>query len=129
VVAGPSASIDLAPTLLAEAGLDGSGLPGQLLGRRRADQPVFVSTDWHVVVQGTDKLVLPASGAALLFDLEADPGETVDLAAQRPERVAELNELRSAWLRSLTRPRGETVDVPLTEEEAAELRALGYLGQ
>jgi hypothetical protein len=32
-----------------------------------------------------------------LFDLESDPGERRDLAAQRPDKVAALKQLSIAW--------------------------------
>jgi arylsulfatase len=59
----------------------GTGLGWELFGRRAIRQG-----DWKAVH-------LPAPygpGAWQLYDLSADPGETDDLAAARPDKLAEL---------------------------------------
>lgn len=43
--------------------------------------------------RGPHKLVARSDGSRALFDVEADPGETRDLAAERPDLVAELERL------------------------------------
>ncbi|MDH3685557.1 MAG: sulfatase-like hydrolase/transferase [Myxococcales bacterium] len=86
------------------------------------------------LIEGTDKLVRLSEGAYQLFDLAGDPGEREDLAAARPERVAELaatleavvveNEARRA--RNLNaRDSAERVRTDAETEDA--LRALGYV--
>ncbi len=63
-------------------------------------------------------------GREELYDLARDPGETTNLAAAQPGRVAELAKLirqRFAGLRSRTRSQ----DVP--EELEKELKSLGYV--
>jgi hypothetical protein len=63
--------------------------------------------------------------AIRLVDLEADPGETRDVAASHPDVVAE----RTARLDTLRDALG-VEDVPpleLSEDDAERLRALGYL--
>jgi arylsulfatase A-like enzyme len=52
------------------------------VGRREA---VLRHGDW--------KLRLPGEGKPELYDLKQDPGETRDLAAEQPQRVAELKKL------------------------------------
>jgi arylsulfatase A-like enzyme len=48
--------------------------------------------------QGNEKLVEHfEDGRVELFDLESDPGERRDLAAERPERAAVLKERLTAW--------------------------------
>jgi arylsulfatase A-like enzyme len=61
----------------------------------------------------------------LLYDLENDPGETRDLAAERPEVVA----LHRERVRELTRQLGTSnaLDSKLSADDAARLRALGYI--
>ncbi|TWU28628.1 sulfatase family protein [Bythopirellula polymerisocia] len=61
------------------------------------------------VIRGYDKLLLtydgqpgklkfpPQSGEPQLFDLQADPKETVNLASQKPELVKELRGLLTEW--------------------------------
>ncbi len=73
-----------------------------------------------------------------LYDLEADPGQTRDLAAERPDLAAQLRRALLAWYeenervaRRLERESleaGQDAGVPApSEEEAARLRALGYV--
>lgn len=74
------------------------------------------------------KLLLPESRVPVLFNLEADPGETRDVAAQNPE----LTEQYVRWaLRPLEKPLPTVTRVqrPLTPAERERLRALGYLAE
>jgi hypothetical protein len=73
-----------------------------------------------------------------LFDLDADPGQTIDLAPERPELAARLRHALLDWyaenervarrleLESRAAGRDPTMAAP-SEEEAARLRALGYV--
>ena len=66
------------------------------------------------------------SGAAMLFDLAADPGEHNDLATRHPEELrALLGELsdRLAEAKEL----GVGVQAELDEDLLRRLRALGYI--
>jgi len=47
------------------------------------------------------KLVAPVSGPLELYDLQADPGETKDLAAGNRQIVAEMEKLLRDWQRSV----------------------------
>ena len=61
-----------------------------------------------------------------LYDLAADPGETVDLAPGRPDDVARLRERLAIWVRAESRAPG-TFE-PVADPEAIEaLRELGYV--
>lgn len=75
------------------------------------------------------KLIVPSPGKPELFDTLRDPGETVDLAAQHPERVemllARLAKWRQEALASLPGDQGEIP--PMDEETRDKLRALGYI--
>ncbi|MBN1837564.1 MAG: sulfatase-like hydrolase/transferase [Spirochaetales bacterium] len=54
---------------------------------------------------GNWKMLLNAqTGAAVLYDLESDPGEHRNLAAQHPEKVRELKEILEAWEEGLVPP-------------------------
>lgn len=54
------------------------------------------------ILVGREKLVRSyETGSRRLFDLENDPGERHDLAAQRPERVAELTARLDRYLREI----------------------------
>jgi hypothetical protein len=62
-----------------------------------------------------------------LFDLAADPLELTDVAGQHPKRVERMREQVETLLTD--RPRGTIEEVEVTPELAAELEALGYIGE
>ena len=115
-VAAPVQSCDLAQTFLELAEVPAPDLPfagrslvPHLAGRPSAaelDRAVFSGTSlgWPSVRAGRHKLIRHTSGAEVLFDLEADPGERTDLAAHPdPDRdlVAVRDELRARLLAEL----------------------------
>ena len=124
------AAIDLVPSLLAVAGggapadvvFDGEALPDVLLGRSRASRanPLFFrrppdrdafagETDLPdlAVRKGRWKLLCEYDGTSpQLYDLENDPGEKRDLAADHPERVRKLRGKLLGWHRALPQDEG-----------------------
>lgn len=74
----------------------------------------------RAVRRGPEKLIVASDSPAMLFDTILDPGETEDLAAQRPAAVLALSQLLppDSSLGPLAPP-------PAATEDA--LRALGYL--
>jgi arylsulfatase A-like enzyme len=62
---------------------------------------------------------------AWLFDIEADPGETVDVSKQRPDIAAEHRKRIAQLTTALAGQVSE--DEKLTEQDRQRLRALGYL--
>jgi len=67
--------------------------------------------------------------AEQLYDLETDPGETTNLAAEQPNRCADLRTRLDEWLDNLPRPEKSqpSVEHPGEDEELMEtLDALGY---
>jgi len=100
--------IDVLPTVLDTLGIElgpervaqlaGQSLVPALLGEASwGDQPAVTEVDYEGVyrkslIQGGTKYVRTWAPRLeeRLFDLEADPGETRDLAAESPGRVAEL---------------------------------------
>lgn len=127
-----AAHIDVMPTLLDAAGvaapdnLDGRSMLPLLEGRAVdwPDRQIVIQTHrgnepqrWHhfALIEQRWKLVhptgfgretMPEEVPFELYDLVADPGESNDLAAERPEKVAELKAAYSAWFDdvSSTRP-------------------------
>jgi len=108
----PVSSLDLYPTLvaLAEAELaPGKKLDGIDIGEAvvegrpaRAGQPLFAMRHWggwHDVGMRVDqwKLTREATGGWRLYDVENDPGETKNLAARHPERVATMVQAVERW--------------------------------
>ena len=76
---------------------------------------------------GSWKLIQPEGGPPELYDPEADPGETRNLAGERPEVVAELRRRLEAWNAGRP-PQPAPTDGPSLDEETREaLRSLGYL--
>jgi len=128
-------TIDIAPTLLGRAGL---AIPAIMSGRdllsgagRESPQAALVISQYggarYSVRTPRWKLLVEADPLSyVLHDLEPDPGETVDVAAREPERVAELRRALASW-RATQKPIGEQTDVVLDAEEIEHLRALGYL--
>jgi choline-sulfatase len=129
---GPTASIDLAPTLLEIAGVPYHGLPGMLLPRSSTQRTIVTGYNWPVVVSGGWKAVLASHvGIEELYHLPSDPHEQRDLAAAEPARLARLRQAQSAYqehLRALESGlvRGTAPEAVLTPEEIERLRALGY---
>lgn len=80
------------------------------------------------VQRGTLKLVWSSDGSRRLYDLESDPGEQRDLAAERPDLVAEL--VRAVEDRQALASESRFPEAaPILDAGAREqLRELGYLG-
>ncbi|MEQ1858517.1 MAG: sulfatase-like hydrolase/transferase [Chthoniobacteraceae bacterium] len=98
VFTAPVSTLDILPTALAAAGekppadLDGVDLLPHWRGETNV--PPHATLYWRYGAQfalreGRWKLV-HAGKQTELFDVDADPGETTDLAAREPERAAEL---------------------------------------
>lgn len=116
-VGAPIQLMDLSPTLLERAGwtTQPSAHGRSLIPKLRGNAPVVSSLP--IVVVATDGAALRVVGhkliqtgeRTLLYDLEADPGETIDLAEAEPELARRLGS-QLAQLRGLGRPdarRGE----------------------
>ncbi len=131
--ARPVGLLDVTPTLLDWLDLpplanpEGRSRASLLRGEDREGPPVVtehkrgwrVSTDRHALV--VDKR------GVQLFDLVADPLETRDLAAERPEAVASLQAVVERH-QARTRPAVDSGEpAPVLDAETREaLRALGY---
>jgi arylsulfatase A-like enzyme len=129
----PTASIDLAPTLLAAVGLDHQGLPGRDLATLGDGRRALVAgTLYKAVIAPPWKAIFAINRPEdpVLFHLGRDPGERHDLAARHPEILARLRDLGLAHVvasRELTRPEGDPERPVLSPEERRRLEALGYL--
>jgi arylsulfatase A-like enzyme len=129
--------VDVAPTLLALAGLE---IPDSMEGRNVFNRPAPERwQDQRVYSQYGDalycvrtprwKLIHRTDGRNVkLFDLHRDPGERRNLRTRYPEVVdaliSELEEWRAA------RPQldlGSSREVELSQERIEELRSLGYV--
>jgi arylsulfatase A-like enzyme len=109
----PVWSLDILPTALAAAGLplprekplDGKNILPVLTGEadRIHDHLFWTRGDSSAVRSGRWKLVA-IEGRRELFDLDADPGESNDLADEYPKKVAELSALYEAWFEKMAKP-------------------------
>jgi arylsulfatase A-like enzyme len=147
-VAQPVSHVDLMPTLADLFGVEclesprGESLLPLLRGEPAPDlaerDHYLVSplreTESDALVRGRFKLIAAAEDRALeLYDLLADPGETANLAAARPDLAHDLLR-RLRRVRADERRRWETI-VPGAAEAAAageqetlrQLKALGYI--
>lgn len=132
--AGPSSSVDLAPTLLRRAGLLADGLPGVALGSRLGEEPVFSGTLAKAVIVGSVKGIFGgAEDISEVYDLVVDPGELDNTAAGNREQTNQLRALlrlhrqRSAALYRQFGSEPADREVVLSESERERLRAFGYL--
>ena len=102
----PISSLDVFPTVVAAAGLkspprpyDGKDLMVQLSDKAVwSRKPLFWrSTPIRAVRDGDWKYLETYDGERFLYDVKADPRETVNLASREPERVAALKAKLDAW--------------------------------
>jgi arylsulfatase len=134
--------IDLMPSLLEQLQLPiPSGLQGVPLGPLLAGSPAAQSLfafaegvksdpeqcalylgDWKLAFTG-------AAGGYQLYDLKSDPLEQRDLSDVRPAEVARMRQLLERQVRRNRQLAGVTAaeHAPLTDEQAEQLRSLGYL--
>jgi choline-sulfatase len=127
-------SIDLVPSLLAALALPADAtLPGRSLANREPRRVYseamipfedFYLAPVHGVRDGEHSFYL--SSDKELYDLRADPGETKNLIAEKPELAREYEEWMRAQLAATKPARAETVH--LDEESARLLASLGYVG-
>jgi arylsulfatase A-like enzyme len=115
-VDAPAISLDLTATALAAAAarpapgkpLDGVNLLPHVAGT--VGTPPHEILFWRygefaAVRRGNDKLHVSRNGPAKLYDLAADPAETTDVAAQRPQVVREMSAALAAWDAQLVPPK------------------------
>lgn len=78
-----------------------------------------------------NKLITGSDGTLELYDLVTDPGEQINLAAETPGIVAELQGVLSEWRTTVgltpVQQNSSVTPPALASEVAARLKALGYL--
>lgn len=127
-VAEIAGAVDLLPTLTALAGvaragdkpLDGRDLTPLLLGQKVSWPARTLFTAWGGKVSArAQQYRLDAAGA--LFDMVADPAQTKDIAAERPEAAA-LKQAAQAWRAEMY---GPDADAKLEKGGRVDPRKLG----
>ena len=121
-----------------------AGAPGPILSELHAaeemgggrvgssDPQMWGDRRYRLLRVGDLKLVTSSKGDALLYDLGTDPLESRDLAAERPQDLARMQERLSAaeaelGLSAIDAPLAVGEDAPELDETTRErLRALGY---
>ncbi len=127
-----STIVDITPTLLdlaaAEIPAEMSGV--SLLEPAAPDRPLLASLDdLRRLSDGDFVLMLGPGKRVTLFDEDADPTGTVNLAARQPERVERLRR-RLAELEATLTPVAGGGDAATLDAAAVEaLRAMGYLDE
>jgi arylsulfatase A-like enzyme len=87
--------------------------------------------EWRGVRRGPYKLVWTDEALPELFDVIGDPGEQVNLAAERPGETDELLRGYRDWAEesaAIAKSIDSGGEAELTEEELERLRSLGYVG-
>jgi arylsulfatase A-like enzyme len=132
-VASSVRSLDIAPTILDVAGLpvpdsfQGVSLrPLMASDAAPADRPALSQLD-AIPSRLSYRLRPWKLDGGRLFDLDADPLETRDLASVEPDRLRELEQATEEWLGLLPPPAAESVE--LKDSTLEQLRALGYLSR
>jgi arylsulfatase A-like enzyme len=134
-------SIDMAPTLVELAGLD---IPELFQGKSllplinqevsELNQMAYSEEDYEgstyvmdSVIRPPYKLIhYPKAGVSELFNLQADPMEQYNLAAERRDLVADLYSEIADWKNAQVRLSGEGV-AEIDEGTTEQLRSLGYI--
>jgi len=132
--AEPIQTVDVLPLILARAGVP---LPAGIQGGAR--HPICAEAypleafsqdkagDWRALYDWPVKYVWNSRGRGGLYDVAADPLETVDLSAGQGERARRMDLALQGYLSNLPPP-GESVGGDVDAETAEALRNLGYTG-
>lgn len=130
--------VDIVPTIRGALGLEPlDDLPGEDLAAPGAARPgkraVFcelrdLNRERKCAVEPPWKLVRDVlTNRQVLFDLERDPQEDVDVSGENPAIVGRMGAALDEWMKTdVPRWQGGQ-QVPLTPEEVERLRAMGYL--
>jgi len=137
-IEAPVSLADVAPTILAMvgapplAGATGRDLGPALRGSSLGDRAIYLETfatqldfGWSpLLALRTDRWKLVRAPRPELYDLDVDPDEDRDLAAERPELVRELDaQLEERIASGVQAPVAAEIDAATREE----LRELGYV--
>jgi arylsulfatase A-like enzyme len=143
IVSVRASAVDLLPTVLSAVGIE---IPAGLDGRSLLDEeslsgrPVFAESyptgitmalnrryrlPERAVYEGRWKLIDSRLGRRELYDLLADPSETVDLYSVKPAIAEHLTRILAEWSARPAARRGQSP--PLDPRTVERLRALGYL--
>ena len=111
-ISSPVSALDIVPTILAAAGLpspqalDGENLLPLLTGSGGVSRDFLAWRFWSqsAVRSGSWKLLRWGGGEDMLFDLEADPGETRNVIKDHASVASDLRQQLESWSRDLDPP-------------------------
>ncbi len=126
--------VDIAPTVMALAGLRAAAAPGRnLLELPATDVETYAESEYPTVAAWTparalvrERWKLVVAATPKLFDLSTDPDEVVDLAAAKAPMVKAMTARLAEIRRPSSNTRGAGVST-VSAETAARLRSLGYV--
>jgi arylsulfatase A-like enzyme len=127
--------VDVMPTLLKLANVSPpAGIEGRdLMGADEAASATFAAATKHregvySVREGRYKLIRDGkTGTSALFDLESDPAEYRDVAAENEAEASRLLGVLTRHITATRRARLETETAVIPDEMRKRLEALGYL--
>ena len=138
---GPVQTLDVFPTVLAAVGIEPAGsVQGQNLKAvsheivveqfihpaLAAADPALFDRETRALYRGRYKLLASSRNELELYDLAADPRETADLSARRPEVAQELRAVLAAWERATPFATNRSDEAP-SEQLLERLKSLGYV--
>jgi len=143
IVGNQVSLLDVMPTVLEllgikyDASLAGKSLLPLIRVEERGDRTAFSENLFYYMEQkamttGKYKLIYsPDTGDSELYDLEADPAEQKNIAAEQPEKALQLKEELLIWLRdcqtkALALHQGKKSEPVANEEVIRRLKSLGY---
>lgn len=136
VIEEPVGVIDVPPTLLEAAGLEPTPAMGgrsllRLMRREQSGPPTALLSEelrnnWRAVRWGSYKLIDYGHDGFALYDVDADPGETRDLAGEQPAVAAALRAQLWRLSDGGSGKEREPAAGRLDGETLHKLRALGY---
>jgi arylsulfatase A-like enzyme len=132
----PVSLIDIMPTILDWTGIDFENrLPGESLmaiwdrpGKENTNRLIFAEQQrsFYTTINGRYKYIeYPETGQKYLFDIFADPNETIDLAQREPEALIHQKTMQKKFMEKLSFREGAQQDMPA--DLRRQLRALGYI--
>jgi arylsulfatase A-like enzyme len=123
----PIHHVDVASLIFERLGIAGARRESPLLAEVRPLDLVSTEGAWRALYLGQHKLLWNSLGKHALYDLERDPREEHDLAAEEPGRVTEALGLLDKVVASLPAPGAPGPAVELDEATLKALRGLGYV--
>ncbi len=135
----PISLTDLMPTVLDALGVElenemyGTSMWASITGAPPPERDLLIEgtlygAEQKAIVRWPYKMIYQTDPTAtLLFDLERDPDELVDLSTLEPELAQQLRDSLGSILLSAARERSTTQGVELDPAIMENLRALGYL--